>query len=99
MPELILRGVWGSAPAVLWLWVGSCRRELLDHLIVLNESHLRRLVRVYLEYYHDDRIHDALKKETPTLRAVERRPRGTAKVVGAARVGGLHHRYHWQTAA
>jgi transposase InsO family protein len=80
-------------------WVGSCRRELLDHVIVLNESHLRRLVRDYLEYYHDDRIHDALKKDTPTLRAVEPRPRGTAKVVGAARVGGLHHRYHWEAAA
>jgi len=80
-------------------WVGSCRRELLDQVIVLNESHLRRLVRDYLEYYHDDRIHDALKKETPTLRVVQRRPSGTAKVVGMPRVGGLHHRYQWQTAA
>ena len=80
-------------------WVGSCRRELLDHVIVLSESHLRRLVRDYVEYYHDDRIHDALNKETPTLRVVEPRPRGTAKVVGMPRVGGLHRRYHWQTAA
>ena len=80
-------------------WVGSCRRELLDHVIVLNESHLRRLLRDYLDYYHDDLIHDALKKETPTLRAVEPRPRGTDKVVGMSRVGGLHHRYHWQAAA
>lgn len=80
-------------------WVGSCRRKLLDHVIVLNESHLRRLLRDYLEYYHDDRIHDALKKETPGLRKVERRPGATAKVVSAPRVGGLHHRYHWQAAA
>jgi transposase InsO family protein len=80
-------------------WVGSCRRELLDHMIVLNESHLRRLVRDYLEFYHDDRIHDALKKDTPTLRVAQCRPSGTAKVVSAPRVGGLHHRYHWQTAA
>jgi len=80
-------------------WVGSCRRELLDHVIVLNESHLRRLLRDYLKYYHDDRIHDALKKETPTPRVVERRPSGTAKVVGMPRVGGLHHRYQWQTTA
>jgi transposase InsO family protein len=79
-------------------WVGSCRRELLDHVIVLNESHLRRLLRDYVAYYHDDRIHDALKKETPTLRVVERRPRGPAKVVGAAHVGRLH-RYHWQAVA
>jgi len=73
-------------------WVGSCRRELLDHVIVLNESHLRRLVRDYLEYYHDDRIHDALRKETPTARVVERRPDATAKVVGVPQVGGSHHR-------
>jgi hypothetical protein len=80
-------------------WVGSCRRELLDHVVVLNESHLRRLVRDYLAYYHDDRIHDALKKETPTLRAVERKPSATANVVGMHRVGGLHHRYDWQAVA
>ena len=36
---------------------------VLDHVIVPNESHLRRLLRDYLEYYHDDRIHDALKKD------------------------------------
>jgi len=80
-------------------WVGSCRRELLDHVIVLNESHLRRLVREYVQYYHEDRIHDALKKETPTGRMVERRQAETSKVVGVPRVGGLHHRYQWQTAA
>ena len=48
---------------------------------------------------HADRIHDALQKEPPSLRVVERRPMGTAKVVGAPRVGGLHHRNHWQAAA
>lgn len=79
--------------------MGSDRRELLDHVIALNESHLRRLVRDCLEYYHDVRIHDALQKETPDLRIVERRPRGTAKVVSAPPVGGSHHRYHWQAAA
>ncbi len=41
-------------------WVGSCRREILDHVIALNEQHLRRLIRDYLNYYHDDRIHDSL---------------------------------------
>jgi putative transposase len=80
-------------------WVGSCRRELLNHVIVLSESHLRRLVQEYIQYYHEDRIHDALRKETPTGRVVERRPTGTANVAGVPRVGGLHHRYHWQTAA
>ena len=79
--------------------MGSCHRELLDHVIVLNESHLRRLVREYLDYYHEDRIHDALNKETPVGSPPEPRPSGAARVVGVPRVGGLHHRYHWQTAA
>lgn len=46
-------------------WVGSCRREILDHVIPLHEEHLRRLISEYLNYYHDDRIHDSLEKDTP----------------------------------
>ena len=80
-------------------WVGSCRRELLDHVIVLSESHLRRLVPEYLHYYHEDRVHDALNKDTPTGRVLERRQTDAARVVAVPRVGGLHHRYQWQTAA
>ena len=55
-------------------WVGSCRRELLDHVIPLHEQHLRRLVRDYGAYYQEDRIHDALGKDTPNLRPVEKNP-------------------------
>jgi putative transposase len=44
--------------------VGSCRRELLDHVIPLNDEHLRRLVRDYVACFHQDRIHDALSKDT-----------------------------------
>jgi putative transposase len=80
-------------------WVGSCRRELLDHVIVLSEPHLRWLVREYLQYYHDDRVHNALNKDTPTGRCLERRQNNAARVAGVRRVGGLHHRYQWQTAA
>jgi hypothetical protein len=46
--------------------VGSARRELLDHIIPLNEYHLRRLGRDYLAYYHQNRTHIGLKKATPT---------------------------------
>jgi transposase InsO family protein len=52
-------------------WVGSCRRDLLDHIIVLSEFHLRRLVREYLQYYHEDRVHDTLSKDTPAGRLLE----------------------------
>ena len=80
-------------------WVGSCRRELLDHVIVLSEPHLRRLVRDYIGYYHEDRVHDALNKDTPAGRVPEPRPIDAARVVGMPRVGGLHHRYQWRRAA
>jgi putative transposase len=80
-------------------WVGSCRREILDHVIALNEQHLRRLIRDYVNYHHDDRIHDSLHKDTPNRRPVESKPSQAATVVSSARLGGLHHRYSCREAA
>jgi putative transposase len=80
-------------------WIGSCRRELLDHVIALNEAHLRRLIREYVSYHHEDRIHDSLDKDTPNHRAIERKPASVATVISVARLGGLHHRYSWREAA
>ena len=80
-------------------WVGSCRRELLDHVIPLNEEHLRRLIREYVTYYQVDRIHDSLGKDTPYRRVVETKPSPHATLISSPRLGGLHHRYHWQEAA
>ena len=51
-------------------WIGTCRREPLDHVIVLNEQHLRRLLRAFLDYYHTDRTHLELGKDPPTPRPV-----------------------------
>jgi len=48
--------------------VGSCRRDLLDHVIVLNERHLKRLMTEYIRYYHDDRTHLGPQKQTPAGR-------------------------------
>ena len=76
-------------------WVGSCRREILDHVIALNEQHLRRLIREYVSYHHHDRIHDSLAKDTPNRRPVESKPSPAATVISSARLGGLHHRYSW----
>lgn len=73
-------------------WVGSCRRDLLDHVIVLNERHLKRLLREYIAYYLDDRTHLGLNKETPSGRLTSPRRAGSA-VISALRLGGLHHRY------
>ena len=80
-------------------WVGGCRREMLDHVIPLNEQPLRRLVRDYVSYFHEDRIHDSLGKDTPNRRPVEMQPCPEATVISSPRVGGLHHRYSWQQAA
>ena len=80
-------------------WVGSCRRELLDHVIAINEAHLRRLLREYVAYHHDDRTHDALAKDAPNERAIEPRPSAAHEVISMPRLGGLHHRYAWREAA
>src|SRR2546427_13305139 len=71
--------------------IGTIRRELLDHVIVLNERHLRRRLRNYLRYYHGSRTHLALAKDAPEPRAVE--PPAHGQVVALPQVGGLHHRY------
>ena len=49
-------------------WVGSCRSELLDHVIALNERHLKRLLSEYVSYHHEDRTHLGLGKGTPGCR-------------------------------
>ncbi len=80
-------------------WVESCRRDLMDHVLVFNDRHARRLLAEYLTYYHEDRTHYALAKEPPLCRSVAERPSPQSKVVGIPRVGGLHHRYEWSRAA
>jgi putative transposase len=80
-------------------WVGSCRREMLDRIIALNERHLLRLLHDYVRYYHQDRVHDSLGKDTPNKRPVEPKPTASATVISLPRVGGLHHRYEWRRAA
>ena len=80
-------------------WVGSCRRELLDHVVVLNEEHLLRLLGQFLAYYHSDRTDLSLGKDPPTTRAVCPQISPHATVASLPRVGGLHHRYEWREAA
>ena len=74
-------------------WVGSCRRDLLDHVIVLNERHLKRLMTEYVRYYHADRTHLGLAKDTPTGRPTAICPAMGRKIHSFTRLGGLHHRY------
>jgi len=72
--------------------IGTLRRELVDHVIVMNERHLRRLLRRFVsEYYHPCRTHLSLGKDAPEPRPVEAPDMG--EVVELPLVGGLHHRY------
>jgi transposase InsO family protein len=71
--------------------IGTLRRECLDHVIVVGEQHLRRILQRYLAYYHGSRTHLALNKDAPEPRECESIDGG--KVVALPMVGGLHHRY------
>jgi putative transposase len=73
-------------------WVGSVRRDLLDHVIVLSQRHLRQLLRAYVRYYHNDRTHLGLSKQTSDRR-IAAAPLPNCKIVSFPRLGGLHHRY------
>ena len=74
-------------------FVSNCRRDFLDHVIVLNERHLKRLMTEYVRYYHQDRTHLSLEKQTPDERGTLNDSRTNCKVVAMPRLGGLHHRY------
>ncbi len=86
-----------TAPASPWQnayverLVGSLRRELLDHVIVLNERHLKRLLSSYLDYYHPWRTHQSLDQDTPDGRPVRFAEPG--QVIEFPVVQGLHHYY------
>jgi transposase InsO family protein len=80
-------------------WVGSARRECFDHVIAINEAHVRRIAREYMAYYHADHTHDGLEKDTPNGRAIEPKHAGADLLLSQPRVGGLHHRYCWKAAA
>ena len=84
--------------AVAERWVRNIRNELLDHVIVLNEHHLRRLAQDYLCYYHRDRTHEGLNKDTPAKRPTVHRNNGEC-LQSMPRLGGLHDRYSWAKAA
>ena len=78
--------------------IGSIRRDCLNHIILLNEEHLKGILSDYFEYYHHDRTHLGLSKDTPYKRQIQSEPEN-GKLIALPRVGGLHHRYVWKEAA
>ena len=71
--------------------MGSCRRDLLDHMVALNERHLKRLLLEYVRYHHEDRTHLGLEKGTPNGRT---RFVASGRILSQKPLGGLHHRYN-----
>ncbi len=76
--------------------IGSIRRDCLDHTIIFNERHLRRVLKDYTHYYNEYRTHLGLEKDCPEPRAIEFSDQGSIK--SKSMVGGLHHRYFRQAA-
>ncbi len=79
--------------------IGSIRRECINHVIVLSERHLLKLLSSYFEYYNQDRTHCGLNKDVPIERLIQPKPFIGSKVIKLSRVGGLHNRYQWKEAA
>ena len=71
--------------------IGSIRRECMNHVIIFNERHLRKVLKSYARYYHEARTHLSLDKQSPVLRSIETPEQG--KVVAIPHVGALHHEY------
>jgi Integrase core domain len=69
--------------------IGSIRREVLDHVVVLGERHLRHLLRSYMTYYNEARTHLSLDKDAPIPREVQ----GVGRIFAKPHLGGLHHQY------
>jgi putative transposase len=76
--------------------IGSIRRDCLDHTIIFNERHLRRVLKEYIQYYNENRTHLGLEKDCPDPRSIENPDLGS--VQSEPMVGGLHHRYFRQAA-
>jgi transposase InsO family protein len=76
--------------------IGTIRRECLDHLIVFNERGLHRHLESFVGYYHRNRVHLALEKDTPEPRPIQ--PPESGRIVSIPVLGGLHHRYERRAA-
>ena len=76
--------------------IGSIRRECLDHVLIFNERGLRRILKLYFDYYERSRTHLSLAKDAPILRPIQ--PPALGKVIALPQVGGLHYRYERRAA-
>ena len=94
---------WDTAPRSPWqnayverIIIGSIRRECLDHVIIFDERHLRRVLSAYFDYHHRSRTHLSLRKDCPEPRPIQ--PPSAGTVIAFPQVGALHHRYERRAA-
>jgi putative transposase len=80
-------------------FVLSVRIEMLNHIIIFNEDHLRDFMKQYLNYYNNERCHLSVERDSPNGRKVEKKPSESAKIIAFPKLGGLHHAYQWEKAA
>ena len=80
------------ANAIMERWVGSCRRELLDRVLILNARHLRHVLAAYEAHYNTHRPHRSLSNAAP-LRPLDDSETGDIKVIRRDRLGGVIHEY------
>ena len=69
--------------------IGSIRRDVLDHVVVLGERHLQQLLLSYMTYYNEARTHLSLNKDAPISRATQ----SIGRIIAKPHLGGLHHQY------
>jgi hypothetical protein len=76
--------------------IGSIHRECLNHIIIFDERHLRRVLSAYFQYHHQSTTHLSLNKDCPEPRPIQ--PLSASAVIAFPQMGGLHHRYEWRAA-
>jgi transposase InsO family protein len=86
------------ANAICERFLGSLRRECLDHFLILGERHLRRLVKGYKTYFNHARPHQGIEQYIPCQPERPGKPPATGKIASRPVLGGLHHDYYWQAA-
>ena len=82
------------ANAICERLLGSVRRECLDHILLIGEAHLRRVLREYARYFNRSRPHQGINQQVPDLQSSPDRPAGTTEgIISSPVLGGLHHEY------
>jgi putative transposase len=83
-----------KANAFVERFIGSVRRECLDHLVLLGKKHLVRVVNAYVQYFNNARPHQGIHQQLPANPVLTLSP-PIGKVMSIPILGGLHHRYEW----